>query len=66
MNVHSADDFEVLHAGRVYPDGDAAALIREQLQRVLREAERIGVFFFVEPVAAKHEVCLTRAPRWPT
>lgn len=40
-------DFEVLHAERVYPDGDPAAYLREQLQRLLREADRQGVALFV-------------------
>lgn len=40
-------DFEVLHAERVYPDGDPAAHLREQLQRLLREADRQGVALFV-------------------
>jgi hypothetical protein len=38
---------EVLHAERVYPDGDPAAHLREQLQRLLREAERQGVALFI-------------------
>lgn len=40
-------DFEVLHAERVYPDGDPAAYLREQLQRLLRQAERQGVALFI-------------------
>ncbi len=49
-------DFEVLHAGRTHPDGDSAALIREQLQRVLREAERLKLHCFVEPSQQGHAV----------
>lgn len=49
-------DFEVLHAGRTRPDGDPAALIREQLQRVLREAERLKLQCFIEPSQKGHAV----------
>ena len=51
-------DFEVLHAGRVYPDGDAAALVREQLERVLRQAARLGLVVFVGPDGVR----VVRAP----
>lgn len=55
-------DFEVLHAGRTHPDGDAAALIREQLQRVLREAERQGFCAIVQPAPQGHAVSVVRLP----
>lgn len=56
------EDFEVLHAGRIYPDGNPAELIREQLQRVLREAERAGMCAFVQPAQAGHAVQVVRLP----
>ena len=42
-------DFEVLHAGRIYPDGNPAAEIRERLQRLVREASDRGFVVFVDP-----------------
>lgn len=56
----NATDFEVLHFGRIHPDGNPAALIREQLQRVLREAERQGLRAFVEPAWDGHAVSVVR------
>ncbi len=58
----NAPDFEVLHAARVYPDGDPAAQIREQLQRVLREAERAGFTCIVQPAPQGHAVSVVRVP----
>ena len=58
----AADDFEVLHAERVYPDGDEAAQIREQLQRVLRQADRAGMCCFVKPAPQGNDVSVVRVP----
>lgn len=54
--------FEILSAQQVHPDGDAAADIREQLQRVLREAERAGMCAFVQPAQRGHAVSVVRVP----
>lgn len=58
----AADDFEVLHAERVYPDGDEAAQIREHLLRVLRQAELAGMCCFVQPAQGGHAVSVLPAP----
>ena len=58
----NAPDFEVLHSARVYPDGDPAAQIREQLQRVLREAVRQGFRAVVQPAPQGHAVSVVRVP----
>ena len=42
-------DVEVLHAGRVHPDGDPLAHYRDQLQRLISAASRDGVILFVGP-----------------
>lgn len=42
-------DFEVLHTGRVHPDGDPLAHCRDQLQRLISAASRDGVILFVGP-----------------
>jgi hypothetical protein len=41
--------FEVIDAGRIYPDADPTAQVREQLQRVIRDAEASGLLVFVAP-----------------
>ncbi len=62
MSDPQLTDFEVLHAGRVYPDGNPAELIREQLLRVLRQAERQGFCAFVQPAQQGHAVSVVRVP----
>lgn len=63
VNVARMTDFEVLHAGRIYPDGNPAELIREQLQRVLRQAEQQGFVVLVQPTeAARHSLSVVTVP----
>lgn len=55
-------DLEVLHAGRVYPDGDPVAVLREKAEDLLREAQRLGLWVLACN-GAQPVVQVSRAPR---
>lgn len=57
-----SEDFEVIHAGRIYPEGDPLADLRAKADELLREADRLGLWVLACN-GAQPVVQVARAPR---